>query len=152
MNANDLRQILADALDGAAERLRDGIGGQPIAASAQPKRESPDPLPGITKPTLTVDEAAGLLGVSTPGASTRRSVQVNFLRCASAGVSSYPRMHCGVGWQSPMGALSNALLHSEPLDRKSRGSGWNRAPTTPLQIPRIRDSADRAVPEDPQLR
>ena len=64
MNANDLRQILADALDGAAEHLRGGISDQPIAAPPQPKRESFDPLPGITKPTLTVDEAAGILGVS----------------------------------------------------------------------------------------
>jgi excisionase family DNA binding protein len=64
MTANELRQILADALDGAAERLRGGISDQPIAATAQPKRESSDPLPGITKPTLTVDEAAGLLGLS----------------------------------------------------------------------------------------
>ena len=43
--------------------LRGGISDQLIAAPA-PKRESFDPLPGITKPTLTVDEAAGLLGVS----------------------------------------------------------------------------------------
>ena len=56
MNANDLRQIFADALDGAAERLRGGISDQLIAAPVQPKRESFDPLPGITKPTLTVDE------------------------------------------------------------------------------------------------
>jgi len=64
MDANDLRQILADALDGAAERLRGGISDLPIAAPAQPNRESFDPLPGITKPTLTVEEAAALLGVS----------------------------------------------------------------------------------------
>ncbi len=64
MNANDLRQILADALDGVAERLRGGISDQLIPVPTQPKRESFDPLPGITKPTLTVGEAAGLLGVS----------------------------------------------------------------------------------------
>ena len=64
MTANELRQILVDALDGAADRLRGGISDQPIAAPVQPKRESFDPLPGIIKPTLTVDEAAGLVGVS----------------------------------------------------------------------------------------
>jgi excisionase family DNA binding protein len=34
-------------------------------AEAVDRQESSDSLPGITKPTLTVDEAAGLLGVST---------------------------------------------------------------------------------------
>jgi hypothetical protein len=112
MTANDLRQILADALDGAAECLRGGISGQPVAAPAQPKSESSDPLAGITKPTLTVDEAAGLLGVSVY-ASIRAG---EFPALRAAVVSSCSRMHCGVGWQSPMGRVEH-FRNSEPLDQ-----------------------------------
>jgi len=86
MDANDLRQILADALDGAAERLR----GQLIAAPAQPKRDLFDPLPGIIKPTLTVDEAAGLLGVSAW--TVYASIRADDFPAPRVGPSS-PRTH-----------------------------------------------------------
>lgn len=65
MTSNELREIIADALEGAAERLRSGI-----VAEAKPNREaksSPvaDLLSDVTEHVLRVDDVARILGVST---------------------------------------------------------------------------------------
>jgi len=52
---------MADAPEGAAELLRGGIRDQPSPAPAAETRIVRSTA-GITKPTLTVDEAAALLG------------------------------------------------------------------------------------------
>jgi excisionase family DNA binding protein len=65
MTSNELRQIIADGLEGAAERLRLGI-----VAETEPKRGAPSspvvaPLSDVTEHVLRVDDAARILGVST---------------------------------------------------------------------------------------
>ncbi len=64
MTPNQLRLILADALDGAAERLRVGI-----VPNEEPERTADDafagdPLPNITQHVLGADDVAQLLGLS----------------------------------------------------------------------------------------
>ena len=65
MTPTELRLILADALDGAAERLRAGI-----VPAAGPEHEADhpstrDPFPEITDHVLKVDDVAKLLRLST---------------------------------------------------------------------------------------
>lgn len=63
MTANEFREILADALNGAADRLRAGIvaseavGAQPVAPTMV------EPLADVTEPVLGVEEVARLLGL-----------------------------------------------------------------------------------------
>lgn len=65
MTSNELREIIADALEGAAERLRSGI-----VAEAQSKREAKsssvaDPPSDVTEHVLKADDVARILGVRT---------------------------------------------------------------------------------------
>jgi excisionase family DNA binding protein len=64
MTPNQLRLILADALDGAADRLRAGI-----VPNEEPERTADhaferDPLPNVTQHVLRADDVAQLLGLS----------------------------------------------------------------------------------------
>ena len=64
MTPNQLRLILADALDGAADRLRAGI-----VPSEEPERTTDDalagdPLPNVTQHVLRAEDVAQLLGLS----------------------------------------------------------------------------------------
>ena len=64
MIPNELRMILADACDGAAERLRAGIGP---GAEPEPMPERQviwDPLPDVADNVLNVEDVARLLGIS----------------------------------------------------------------------------------------
>jgi len=64
MTPNEIRQVLADALDRAAERLRAGI-----VTVTEPKRaadpNTADLLSDVVEHVLKVDDVARLLGVST---------------------------------------------------------------------------------------
>jgi len=65
MTSNQLRDILADALEGAAERLRAGLGSDaepPARTSFVPADHGP--LPEITAHVLNVEEVSELLGIS----------------------------------------------------------------------------------------
>lgn len=64
MTPNQLRLILADALDGAADRLRAGI-----VPNEEPERTTDDalagdPLPNVTQHVLRAEDVAQLLGLS----------------------------------------------------------------------------------------
>jgi excisionase family DNA binding protein len=63
---NQLRLILADALERATERDRSGIS--PAEQTATTHLVDPngydDPLPGVTAPTPKAEDVASLLGVS----------------------------------------------------------------------------------------
>jgi excisionase family DNA binding protein len=62
MNPDQLRLILAEALDGAAERLRAGINATPGGWADDASTR--DPLPGVVRQVLNVEDVANLLGVS----------------------------------------------------------------------------------------
>jgi excisionase family DNA binding protein len=64
MTPNQFRLILADALDGAADRLRTGIGpdAEPERTAANPLLS--DPLPGVTQHVLRAEDVAQLLDLS----------------------------------------------------------------------------------------
>ncbi len=64
MTTDQLRKILADALEGAAERLRTGSGPDVEPVPSCPPPPIHEPLPDVTGPTLNVEDVAGLLGIS----------------------------------------------------------------------------------------
>jgi excisionase family DNA binding protein len=64
MTPNQLRLILADALDGASERLRAGIAVDVEAETTADRPSLSDPLPDVTEHVLRADDVARLLGVS----------------------------------------------------------------------------------------
>ena len=65
MTANDFRQIIADALEGAAERLRSGTVAETQAKRGAPSSAVADPLSDVTEHVLRVDDVARILGVTT---------------------------------------------------------------------------------------
>ena len=64
MTPNQLRLILADALDGAADRLRAGIDPNEEPERTADDALAGDPLPDVTQHVLRADDVARLLGLS----------------------------------------------------------------------------------------
>jgi excisionase family DNA binding protein len=64
MTPNQLRLILADALEGAAERLRAHLEPDIETGENQPPTKTVLPLPEITANVLNAEEVARLLGLS----------------------------------------------------------------------------------------
>lgn len=64
MTPNQFRLILADALDGAADRLRMGIVPDAEAERTAPIPQLSDPLPGVTQHVLRPEDVAQLLDLS----------------------------------------------------------------------------------------
>ncbi|MHB1598934.1 MAG: helix-turn-helix domain-containing protein [Acidimicrobiales bacterium] len=65
MTANELRLILADALDGAADRLRAGIDPNVVSVRTAEPPAARDPLVDVSEHVLRVDDVARLLGMSS---------------------------------------------------------------------------------------
>jgi excisionase family DNA binding protein len=65
MSPYQLRHILAEAFEGAAERLQAGLGSDaepPVKISSAPADQRP--LPEVTAHVLNVEDVAALLGIS----------------------------------------------------------------------------------------
>ena len=61
MTSNELRQIIADALDGAAERFWAGIVNDAEPECTTAPWPAADPLSGVTERVLRIDDVARIL-------------------------------------------------------------------------------------------
>jgi excisionase family DNA binding protein len=95
MTPDQFRLILADALDGAADRLRTGIvpDAEPVRTAAVPLLN--DPLPGVTQHVLRAEEVAQLLDLSRW--KVYEAIRLGGLPSIRVGRRLLPRMRYGSG-------------------------------------------------------
>jgi excisionase family DNA binding protein len=95
MTPDQFRLILADALDGAADRLRTGIvpDAEPVGTAAVPLLN--DPLPGVTQHVLRAEEVAQLLDLSRW--KVYEAIRLGGLPSIRVGRRLLPRMRYGSG-------------------------------------------------------
>lgn len=96
MTTNELRQILADAFDGAAERLRAGIAAAGAEESNTVRPAISEPLADVTKAVFSVEEVAILLELSR--SSVYESVRTGNIPSIRVGRRLLVPTHALRGW------------------------------------------------------
>ena len=102
MTPNEFRQILADALDGASERLRVGMVMDAVLENRRDGPPAGDPLPDVTDRVLKVEHVAQLLGVSAW--SVYEAIKVGEMPAIHVGRRILVPTHALRGWMSASGS------------------------------------------------
>ncbi len=107
MTPDQFRHILADALEGAAERLRENSGpdAEPVVNNSLPVEQMP--LAEVTTHVLNVEEVADLLGISRGRAYE------------SIRTGEIPALRVGSRLLVPTNALRRWLMSAGPANVRS---------------------------------